>query len=249
MDRPGGDFTMIIGLDRSFKPRWVYKILQLSKPGIEFNELKPDFLDIIEYDGLRSKETVLHVIKRYYLNIDRKGKKYYISDNYLHEISLKYSFESLKPLLLFILIINCPIAQFMQNKINLLFVNQKKIDSKLLLSHTMRIYGDRKIVKYAVGYYLVILSYFDVLSKNKSVYTWKNKKLKIPDYILRDMLLLYAKIVKNNEIDILHIKEDVAFSLFDLSDLENVLMEFNAVDWVYQKRLDSSKIIVTNRIK
>ena len=240
---------MIIGLDRSFKPQWVYKILQLSKPGVEFKVLEPEFLNIIEYEGLRSKANVLTVIKRYYLQLDKKGKKYYISDSYLHDLSIKYSYKSLKPLLLFVLICNCPIAQFMQNKINILFINQEKINSKLLLEHTKKIYGDRKIVKYATGYYLTILSYFEVLNKEKTVYTWKNKKLKVPDYVFKEMLILYAKIVDRNEIDVMNIHNEVAFSFFDLSNLENILMEFNSLDWVYQKRLDSSKIIITKRIK
>jgi len=240
---------MIIGLDRSFKPRWVYKILQLSKPGIEYKELKPKFFDIIEYEGIKSKKNVLTVIKRYYLKLEKKGKNYYISENYLHDISHKYSFESFKPLLLFVLICNCPIAQFIQEKINIQFVDQEKINSKLLLDQTKKIYGDRKIVIYAVGYYLTILSYFDILNKSRSGYTWKSKKLNVPNYIIKEMLLFYAKSIERNEIDILDIQYDIAFSLFNLSNLENILMEYNALDWVYQKRLDSNKIIITNRIK
>lgn len=240
---------MIIGLDRSFKPRWVYKILQLSKPGIKFKDIEPKFLDIIEYNGFKSKKNVLTVIKRYYIQLTRENQEYYLSDNYLHDLSIKYSFDSMKPLLLFVLISNCPIAQFMQSKINLLFANQENITSKLLLEETKKIYGDRKIVEYAVGYYLLILSYFDVLNKERSSYTWKNDKLKVPNHILKEMLLLYSKAIERSEIDVLNIENDIAFSLFDLSKLGNVLMEFNAVDWVYQKRLDSSKIIITNRIK
>lgn len=240
---------MIIGLDRSFKPRWVYKILQLSKPGLKFKDIEPEFLDIIEYKGLKSKKNVLTVIKRYYLQLKRENKEYYLSNNYLHDLSIKYSFDSMKPLLLFVLISNCPIAQFMQSKINLLFANQENITSKLLLEETKKIYGDRKIVKYAVGYYLLILSYFDVLDKERSIYTWKNNKLKVPNHIFKEMLLLYAKAIERSEIDVLNIENDIAFSLFDLSKLGNVLMEFNAVDWVYQKRLDSSRIIITTRIK
>jgi hypothetical protein len=249
VDCSGSDFEMIIGLDRSFKPRWVYKILQLSKPGLKFKDLEPEFLDIIEYKGLKSKKNVLTVIKRYYLQLKRENIEYYLSDNYLHELSIKYSFTSIKPLLLFVLICKCPIAQFIQKKMNLLFVNQEKINSRLLLEQTQKNYGDRKIVKYAVGYYLVILSYFDVLNKNKGNYSWKNKKIKIPNHIFKEMLLFYSKSIESKEIDVLNIKDDIVFSLFDLSNLENVLMEFNAEDWAYQKRLDSSKIIITARIK
>ena len=34
---------MIVGLDRSFQPKWVYKMLQLAKPGLEFKKLNQNF--------------------------------------------------------------------------------------------------------------------------------------------------------------------------------------------------------------
>lgn len=240
---------MIIGLDRSFKPRWVYKILKLSKPGTEFKELEPQFLNIIEYHGLKSKKNVLTIIRRYYLQLDKKNNKYFFSDNYLHHLSLRYSYESLKPLLLFVLLSRCPIASFIQNKINLLFTNQEKIDTSLLLKQTRKIYGDRKVVAYAVGYYLTILSYFEILNKKDHKYTWKNRKLKVPKHILKEIIIIYAKILENKEIDIQRIHEDVVFSIFNLDDIENVLKEYNSVEWVYQKRLASRKIVITNRMK
>lgn len=242
-----GGVKMMVGLDRSFKPRWVYNVLKLAKPGMEFRKSEPTFMDIVEYEGLRSKENVLTIITRYYLQLDRKNGKYYFSDNYLHDLSLEYSYESLKPLLLFTLLLTCPIARFLQGKINLLFKDQELVDSKILLKHTQKEYGDRKIVKYAVGYYLTILSYFDVLEKNKSKYTWKNHKLSVSDQILKEMLLVYSQVLDRSEIDISCIHDDIAFSLFDINNLDDILMEYNAVDWVYQKRVATRKIIITKK--
>lgn len=237
----------MVGLDRSFKPRWVYNMLKLAKPGVEFKELESQFMDIIEYGGLKSKKNVLTIIRRYYLQLDQKDRKYYFSDNYLHELSLKYSYESLKPLLLFTLLSRCPITRFLQGKINLLFKDQKYIDSQILLKHAQKEYGDRKVVKYAVGYYLIILSYFDVLNKDKSKYTWKNHKLSISDLILKEILLIYSQILERSEIDISCIYDDIAFSVFDINNLDNVLMDYNAIDWVYQKRVATRKIIITKK--
>ena len=98
---------MIVGIDRSFKPIWVYKILQLCMPNIEYSTIENDLLDIIEYDGLRSKINVLKVIKRYYLNLEKKqgsGNKLWTSNNYLHYLSKELSFETMKYILLFTLI-------------------------------------------------------------------------------------------------------------------------------------------------
>lgn len=237
---------MIIGLDRSFKPQWVYKILQMSKPGVEFKELEPEFFNIIEYQGLKSKKNVLTIIRRYYLQLEKKNRKDFFSDNYLHELSLKYSYDSLKPLLLFVLISKCPIAQFLQTKIKQFFSDQDEIDTIILHKHAKKVYGDRKVVTYAVGYYLTILSYFDVLNKEKTKYYWKNPKLNVPKHILKEMVILYAQIHNQLEIDVLRLSEDVAFSIFDLTNLESVLMEYNTQNWIYQKRFDCRKIIIKN---
>lgn len=235
---------MIIGLDRSFKPKWVYKILQMSKPGVEFKELEPEFFNIIEYEGLKSKRNVLTIIRRYYLQLEKKNRKDVFSNNYLHELSLKYSYKSLKPLLLFVLISKCPIVQFLQSKINRLFSDQEEIDTSILHKHTKKVYGDRKVVKYAVGYYLTILSYFNVLNKEKTKYYWENHKLTIPKHILKEMVIVYAYIHDQLEIDVLRLSDDIAFSVFDLTDLESVLMEYNTQNWIYQKRFDCRKIII-----
>ncbi|MDR3292414.1 MAG: hypothetical protein LBT10_09765 [Methanobrevibacter sp.] len=238
---------MIIGLDKSFKPIWVYKILRLSKPGNEFDEVKDEFLEIIEYDGKIAKIKALTIIKRYYLKLERKNKKNCFRNNYLHEISLKYSFDSMKPILLFVLIYTCPIAQFLQSKINRLFINQKIINKAILDDVTKETYGDRRIIIFAVTYYLTILSYFDILTKEKRKYTWKNMKLSLPNHILKEILIIYTHLRSNYEIDISSIQDEIYFSLFNLDNLENVLMEYNSIDWVYQKRVDSKKIIVKKR--
>ena len=44
------------------------------------------------------------------------------------------------------------------------------------------------------------------------------------------------------------IQENIAFSLFDLSNFETVLMEYNAEYWVYQNRFDSKKVIVKKEV-
>lgn len=249
MGGPTGDNKMIVGLDRSFQPKWVYKMLQLAEPGLEFKKVEPEFLNIIEYSGTKAKKNILTVIKRYYLQIVKKDRKEYFSDNYLHHLSLKYSYNSMEPVLLFVFLSTCKFANFLQSKINLLFKNQEVIAPKILHKNAKKIYGDRKIVSNGVGYYLKILRYFGILNKNKSTYSWERRKILVPDHILKEMLILYSHINDRYEIDVLRISDDVAFSLFDLSNLENVLMEYNGKEWAYQKRVDTKKVIITNKYK
>lgn len=240
---------MMVGLDKSFKPIWVYKMLQLSKPGLEFNSLKEEFFNIIEFSGLKSKKNVLTIIRRYYLNLEKKDGKEYFAENYLHNLSLEYSFESLKPVLFFVFLINCPIAQFLQSKINRHFSDQEIIDNIILHKYAKKVYGDRKIVEFAVSYYLKILSYFDIVNQVKRKYYWKNKKLDVPNHILKEILILYAHLRDDFEIDINRLHDEIAFSMFNLDNLESVLMEYNSIEWAYQKRVDSRKIIITKKYK
>ena len=63
-------------------------------------------------------------------------------------------------------------------------------------------------------------------------------------YILKEILITYAYLRDNYEIDIDELHENIAFSLFDLSNLETILMEYNKKCWAYQNRFDSKKVIV-----
>lgn len=242
---------MIVGIDRSFKPIWVYKILQMCTPNVEFSIIKQDVLDVIEYKGIRSKENVVQVLKRYYLNLEKRrgtGNKLWTTDNYLHYLSNELSFESMKPILLFTLIQKCDMAQFLQKKLKIMFIDQETIEPTIIQKYAIEELGDRSNVKKGVNYYLTILTYFNILEKDGRKYTWKNKKILLSNHILREILVLYAYLRNNYEIDISQIQDDIAFSLFDLSNIETVLMQYNSEYWIYQNRFDSKKVIVKKEI-
>lgn len=242
---------MIVGIDRSFKPIWVYKILQMCIPNVEYSTIENDILDVVEYKGNRSKVNVVKVIKRYYLNLEKRhgfGNKLWTTNNYLHHLSKELSFESMKPLLMFTLIQNCEMAQFLQNKLKTMFIDQEIIEPIIIQKYAKDEIGDRSNVKKAVNYYLTILSYFDVLEKEGKKFKWLNKKLVLSDHILKEILITYAYLRDNYEIDISDIQDNIAFSLFDLSNLETVLMKYNNESWIYQNRFDSKKIIVKKEI-
>lgn len=243
-----GDFRMIVGIDRSFKPIWVYKILQMCVPNVEFSKIEKDALDVIEYKGNRSKENVLQVLKRFYLRLEKRGNKLWTTNNYLHYLSKELSFESMKPILLFTLLQECEMAQFLQNKLKTMFIDQEIIEPTIIQKYAKDEVGDRSNVKKAVNYYLTILSYFDILKKEGRKFTWKNKKLILSNHILREILVTYAFLRDIYEIDVAEIQENIAFSLFDLSNLETVLMEYNNEYWVYQNRFDSKKVIVKKEV-
>lgn len=242
---------MIVGIDRSFKPIWVYKILQKIEPNVEFSIIKDELLDIIEYKGNRSKENVLQVIKRFYLNLEKRpgeGSKLFTTENYLHYLSKDLSFESMKPILAFTLLQNAEIAQFLHKKLNTMFIDQEIIDPIVLQKYAKDELGDRSNVKKAVNYYLTILSDFNILEKHGKKFKWANKKLVLSNHILKEVLVTYAYLRDIYEIDIGDVYENIAFSIFDLSNLETVLMEYNNESWVYQNRFDSKKVIVKKSV-
>ena len=239
---------MIVGIDRSFKPIWVYKILQMCVPNVEYSTIEKDALDVVEYKGNRSKVNVVKVLKRYYLNLEKRGTKLWTTNNYLHYLSKELSLDSMKPILLFTLIQNCEMAQFLQNKLKTMFIDQEIIEPTIIQKYAKDEVGDRSNVKKAVNYYLTILSYFDILEKEGRKFKWLNKKLILSNHILREVLVTYAYLRDNFEIDVAEIQENIAFSLFDLSNLETVLMEYNNEYWVYQNRFDSKKVIVKKEV-
>lgn len=246
-----GDFRMIVGIDRSFKPMWVYRILQMCVPNVEYSTIEDEILDVVEYKGNRSKINVVKVLKRYYLNLEKRpgsGNKLWTTNNYLHHLSKQLSLESMKPILMFTLIQNCEMAQFLQNKLKTMFSDQEIIEPIIIQKYAKDEIGDRSNVKKAVNYYLTILGYFDILEKEGKKFKWLNKKLVLSDHILKEIIITYAYLCDNYEIDIEEVQENIAFSLFDLSNLETVLMKYNNECWIYQNRFDSKKVIVKKEV-
>ena len=243
--------SMIVGIDRSFKPIWVYKILQKCVPNVLYSTIEDEILDVVEYKGVRSKINVVKVLKRYYLYLEKRegtGNKLWTSENYLHYLSKDLSLESMKPILAFTLIQNCEMAQFLQKKLRTMFYDQEIIDPIILQKYAKDELGDRSNVKKAVNYYLTILSDFDILEKQGKKFKWANKKLVLSNHILKEVLITYAYLRDNYEIDINEIYDNIAFSILDLSNLEPVLMEYNNESWVYQNRFDSKKVIVKKSV-
>jgi hypothetical protein len=239
---------MIIGLDRAFKPEWVYKIVKLSKPGLKYKDLEQEFNSIIEVRGLKSKKNIMTIIRRYYLKLQKKEGEEYFANNYLQELSTKYSFDSMKPILIFTLLCRSEVARFIQDKINLKYLHNGNLDRSALYVSTMQKYGDRRIVKYVVGYYLKILEYFDIIKISGKQYEWKSKKMTSTNYMIKDMILLYGAFTKKKELTLQEIVGATSFTFIDLSHIEDVLREFNAEAWNYQKRIDSNRIIITAKI-
>ena len=154
----------------------------------------------------------------------------------------------MKPILAFTLIQNCEMAQFLQKKLRTMFYDQEIIDPIILQKYAKDELGDRSNVKKAVNYYLTILSDFDILEKQGKKFKWANKKLVLSNHILKEVLITYAYLRDNYEIDINEIYDNIAFSILDLSNLETVLMEYNNESWVYQNRFDSKKVIVKKSV-
>lgn len=239
---------MIIGIDRAFKPEWVYKILKLSKPGLRYKDLEPEFNAIIETQGLKSKKNIMTIIRRYYLKLKKVNGFELFDNNYLHDISVEYTFDSIKPLLLLTLLCRSDVARFIQEKINLKYMHNGDLDRQALYFSTVEKYGDRRIVRYVVGYYLKILEHFGILEGSKNTYQWLVKKMICPSYVVRDMVLLYGAFSGKQEINTQDLKNETPFTYVDLSNLEDVLREFNGECWRYQKMADSNRIIIMQKI-
>jgi len=173
----------------------------------------------------------------------------YFDENYLHSLSIRYSYDTLKPLLLFALINKSEIVKFIQEKINLKSLHNGSIDKPSLLGSAQAKYGDRRVIKYAVGYYLTILQHFNIVDPNSKKYEWLNKKFETPDYLIKEMILLYGAYNNLQEINVQDLVNAIEFTYINMSKIEDVLREFNSKDWTYQKRLNNNKLIITTKIK
>jgi hypothetical protein len=184
------------------------------------------------------------IVRRYYLKLKKVNGVEFFDNNYLHDISVEYTFDSIKPLLLFTLLCRSDVARYLQEKINLKYLPNGGLDRQALYFSTVEKYGDRRIVRYVVGYYLKILEHFNIIKRSKNNYTWITKKMNCPSYIMKDMVLLFGAFTGRQEVNTQDLKNETSFSYVDLSNLEDVLREFNGKYWQYQKRADTNRIVI-----
>ncbi len=237
---------MLIGLYDSFDPFSAYRVLKTSTPGLEYKTMEPNMLALIKANGLRSKKNALKIIKQNYLRVERKDGVEYLSKNYLHELSVQYSFQSIKPILLFALIYQSEIVRYVQERINLWYLNREKVDRQALTESAVEKYGDRIVVKRAVNNYLQILKNFSIIAEDDF---WKQRKERCTSYVLRCLFLLYSNFAERKEIGVDDILNEISFTYVDLSQIEDTLREFTPLDWFYQKTIDSKKIIIKTAIE
>ena len=72
----------------------------------------------------------------------------------------------------------------------------------------------------------------------------QNTKANCPTHVIKDMILLYSLFTGRREINVDEIQRDASFTYVDLDEIEDVLREFNAKEWIYQKRINSNVIII-----
>ncbi len=240
---------MLIGLYESFDPVWVYKILRLSIPGVKYSSVEPQFSSIIKVRGNRTRKNIITEVRRHYLELERKAGVEYFSSNYLHTLSIEYSYETIKPILLFTLICKSGIVKSIQEKINLRYLHCPKVDIDALLNAAIQKFGDRIVITRAVRNYLSILENFGVIkSLDNDEFEIQNTKSNCPTYVIKDMILLYGLYNCKIEIHLDELLSDVSFTYVNLIEIEDVLREFNSKDWSYQKRIDSSILYIRKQL-
>lgn len=232
----------MIGFDRPIRPEWIFKTLELAKPGQKLQDMKLPFEEIAwQLDGKEGKRKARTVLFRIFL---REGRSVIVRDHiplqpYIHEFNLEY----LKPAFLFVMIGKTEVLMKINELLLRLYEFGDSIDPVLIKRKLIELHGERDVVSRSVGSYLTTLEHFQVLKKENNQYIL-SKPLKLDISQTSIFLQLYAnEILQSPQIHVKHLPKNL-FGLYNLPNIQLVIREYSGVLWTYQERMHDWVLIM-----
>jgi hypothetical protein len=232
----------VIGFDRPIRPPWIYESLRISQAGQKLSELNLPFKAIAkELTGKEGKRKARTVLFRIFL-VDR-GNKSRVKATQLRELSFKYDLEFMKPIYLFYLLAASEILLVISEHIFRLYDFGKPLNLRFLKEKIVHSFGERDVVKRAVGSFIDTLKHFGVVNnKDKSVILKHRFKLNEEQACI--ILRLWSKeILCSPQISLTHLPKKI-FNYFEFPNLKQLAQKYNGVLWDYQHRVKEDSLVV-----
>lgn len=233
----------MIGFDRPLKPRWIHETLQLWRPNTPLREFYMDFNQIVhELSGREGKRKVRTVLFRYFFDSTGHGSNQVTTkESLLASISRQNSLEELKPVYLMILINRSKTLQEILENLVRLFPFGKAIITEQLIDKTVRVHGERDVVKRSTRSFLMTLTHFGILKKQTKNYEWIDR-LACSCRGMAYTLIFFCLDNGRIETDLREIKQNTGLHLLDLRCLGDCVKRYNGILWSYIRRPSTAKI-------
>jgi len=235
----------MIGFDRPLKPRWIYEALQLWRPNTRLKEFYSDFNQIAhELSGREGKRKVRTVLFRYFFDFEGHAPNQITTQkSFLALVSRQGSLDELKPVYLIVLLDRSETTRKILDNILRLFPFGKSISTEQLIDKTVKLHGERDVVKRSTRSFLMTLVHFGILRRNGNDYEWVNKLACSPKGMAY-ALISYCSDERRVEIELREIRQEMRFRLLDQSCLEDCAKKYNGTLWSFIRRPGTAKIML-----
>jgi len=202
-----------------------------------------DFNQIVyELSGREGKRKVRTVLFRYFLDFRGHGPNQVTTQESLLALtSRQSSLDELKPVYLIVLLDRSQTLQKILENLIRLFPFGKTIFTEQLIDKTVKIHGERDVVKRSTRSFLMTLVHFGILKRQTKNYEWMDR-LACSCRGMAYTLVFFCRDNSRIEIDLKEIRQDTRFRLLDLRYLEDCVKRYNGILWSYIRRPSTAKI-------
>lgn len=232
------------GFDRSLRPEWIYRFIEVVEPGDKIMDHDDEFREILwQLDGDVGKRKVRTVISRYYFRSSGNNRSETVEDLLVIQISKTHTLEEVKPLLLYHLLIRAPILRMFTKMIEDIYGSKNTINYTFLRKKVIEKMGERKITKESLTSYMATLVNFGVLKKSKDGRVFEIvSKLKLDEKALIYAIYEFATEKKRSKRIFIDDFEKTLSLFFDYPDIENVVVKYNNELWSYKVMINKKYI-------
>lgn len=233
----------MIGYDRPLKAEWIYKSLQLVKPGHSPKEFYEGYDDIaVELTGVHGRRKTRTVLFRTFI-FNFQEKTSIVEDNILIRLCSEKSFDYMKPILLSKFILDYEILKQFSSLYANIFDDSQEISTKAITARMVESFGDAEIIKRSTRAFLKTLHSFDIIEPINGTTYAQLPKLVLSIEQVKDILLLYAVSNHTKQIDIKHIDKSL-FAFYKTPSLSEVANKYHASEWEYIRGTDRELLIL-----
>jgi hypothetical protein len=233
----------MIGYDRPLKAEWIYKSLQLVKPGHNPKEFYEGYdniaVELTGKDGRRKTRTVL--FRTFIFNFQEKTS--IVEDNILITLCSEKSFDYMKPILLSKFILDYEILKQFSNLYANIFDDSQEISTKAITARMVESFGDAEIIKRSTRAFLKTLQSFSVVEPINSTTYAQLPKLELSIEQVKDILLLYAVSNHTKQIDLKHLDKSL-FAYYKTPALSEIANTYHTEHWEYIRGSDRELLIL-----
>ncbi|NLE00373.1 MAG: hypothetical protein GX640_10905 [Fibrobacter sp.] len=223
----------MIGFDRPLRPSWIYKTLNIIRPGTLISEYYTPFEDITrELTGREGKRKVRTVLFRSFIYSVQRDTKMVENSPFI-KWAQRFDLNTLIPIFFAKLLMDYDVLRFASSKIAAYADNSSLLNTNHFMNKVIQEYGDRDVVHRSLRSFFKTLEYFNLARKVTPTEIEISGRYSLNKEQAKMFLQLYSICyLKSKMVDLNHLESSIMMYFRELP-VQSTAREFHGISWEY----------------